>query len=162
MKERFVMKTKELDRDGNASVLPEDLRQTVGTCALVEMTLEAAQAVGGQLPRPGAVAEGPINPRMLLTMLTYCYAAGIYGSEEIEWATDDNPAVRYLCANAYPDWKTIRRFRRAHRQLIEECLTGVYGRACDVKAGGEGNANLAGFAREKLEFAVLMDTAMAE
>jgi hypothetical protein len=156
------MKTMELDRGRSAPALPEDLRQTAGTCALVEMTLEAAQAVGGQLPRWSGVAEGPFNPRMLLTMLTYCYAAGIYGSEEIEWATGDNPAVRYLCANAYPDWKTIRRFRNANRPWIEECLAWVYGLACGVKAGEEGDANLARFAREKVKFSVLMDTAMAE
>ena len=57
--------------------------------------------------------------RVLRTVLTFCYAAGIYGSLEIEAAATHDPVVRYLCANHRLQWETIRDFRRRNSVALE-------------------------------------------
>ena len=112
---------------------------------------------------------------MLLTLLTYSYAAGAAASEDIEWACQQDPATRYIIGNACPDQDTVRAFRRAHRPWIESCVATVLERVCAVKRVEAGELVLkdssratrscAPFlerARRRLELAVLMDTAMAE
>jgi hypothetical protein len=96
---------------------------------------------------------------MLLTLLTYCYAAGIYGSEDIEWACEHDVTVRYICANTLPTQDNIRRFRRANRPWVEACLVWVYGKACAAEAT---SPDLAPFIRQKLELAIMVDTATAD
>ncbi len=112
---------------------------------------------------------------MLLTLLTYCYAAGIYGSEDIEWDCRNDAAARYLCANTFPDQEAIRSFRGANREWIEDCLTCVYQCVYGVTATPmsrerlpipgpttRSNAELINVVRRKLELAIMIDTAMCE
>jgi hypothetical protein len=153
--------------------LPTDLRQRVGERVLIELALEAAQTVGERLPRPFGAKER-CNPQMLLTLLTYCYAAGMYGSGDIEWACSNDTAARYLCANTVPDEETIRNFRRANRPWIEACLTRVYQSACGASVAvspeplsipgleTRSSAELLNVVRRKLELAIMIDTAMCE
>ena len=35
---------------------------------------------------------------MMLTLLTYCYATGVYGSTDIELNMQHDRMIRYLCA----------------------------------------------------------------
>ena len=97
---------------------------------------------------------------MLLALLTFCYAAGIYSSEDVEWDCRNNFAVGCLCANRHPDQDSIRRFRRANRPWIEECLARVYDRACGAEPADEDAGRK--FARAKLGLAVMIDTAMSD
>ena len=60
---------------------------------------------------------------MLLTLLTYCYSTGLYSSEDIENAARNHKTINYLCGNRIPDWKTLRRFRRIHRQALHDCIS---------------------------------------
>lgn len=162
-----------IDVEQRPSGLPADLRQPVGERALIELALDAVQTVGERLPRP-LEAPGQHSPQMLLTLLTYCYAAGVYGSEDIEYDCRNDAATRYLCANTAPDQDAIRNFRRANRRLIEDCLACVYRNACDMAPaqmsresssipGLKGRiTDLAGFVRRRLELAIMIDTAMCE
>jgi hypothetical protein len=145
--------------NGQTPAYPDDLRSTVGERRLIELALEAVQIVGEELPRPVRALQDQPSPKMLLTLLTYCYASGILGSDDIEWACGDDAAARYICANTLPGQDTIRRFRRANRPWVEACLLWVYGKAC---LADETSTELAGFVRQKLELAVLMDTAACE
>jgi transposase len=42
------------------------------------------------------------HPRMMLTLLIYCYANGVFGSRCILASTYRDIAVRYLCAVTQP------------------------------------------------------------
>lgn len=137
----------------------DDLRLAVGERRLIELALEAVQLVGEELPRPVRALQDQPSPRMLLTLLTYCYAAGIYGSEDIEWACESDASARYICANTLPDHDAIRRFRRANRPWIGACLGWVYGKACPADIA---STELAALVRQKLELAIMMDTAACE
>ena len=51
-------------------------------------------------------------PAMMLTLLIYCYATGLFSSRRIEHATYQNLSVRFICANTHPDHDTLCAFRR--------------------------------------------------
>jgi hypothetical protein len=146
--------------------LREDLRQSVGESALVTLALDTAQTVATQRAWLSGPAEAQPSPQTLLALLTYCYAAGIYGSQEVEWTCHNDPVVRSICTNTLPDWPAIWRFRNANRPWIEECLVRVYGAASDVaptpapEFRGEAPPDIIGIVRRKLRLAVWTDAAM--
>jgi transposase len=51
-------------------------------------------------------------PRMLLALLLYGYATGVFSSRKLEAATYDSVAFRYITANTHPDHDTIANFRK--------------------------------------------------
>jgi transposase len=52
------------------------------------------------------------NPEILLALLFYGYATGIFASRKLERATYDSVAFRYIAANTHPDHDTIATFRK--------------------------------------------------
>ena len=52
------------------------------------------------------------HPRMLLGILVYGYATGVFSSRKLERATYDSVAFRFIAANDHPDHDTIAAFRR--------------------------------------------------
>lgn len=54
----------------------------------------------------------PYNPEMLLALLFYGYATGVFSSRKLERGTYDSVAFRYIAANTHPDHDTIATFRR--------------------------------------------------
>lgn len=52
------------------------------------------------------------NPEMMLALLFYGYATGVFSSRKLEQATYDSPAFRYITANTHPDHDTIANFRK--------------------------------------------------
>jgi transposase len=52
------------------------------------------------------------HPRMLLGILVYGYATGVFSSRKLERATYDSVAFRFIAANDHPDHDTIATFRR--------------------------------------------------
>src|SRR5450759_1604681 len=59
------------------------------------------------------------HPRMLLGILVYGYATGIFSSRKLERATYDSVAFRFIAANDHPDHDTIATFRRRFLTQIE-------------------------------------------
>lgn len=58
------------------------------------------------------------HPRMLLGLLVYGYATGVFSSRKLERATYDSVAFRFIAANDHPDHDTIAAFRRRFLQEI--------------------------------------------
>ena len=52
------------------------------------------------------------HPAMLLGLLVYGYATGVFSSRKLERATYDSVAFRFIAANDHPDHDTIATFRR--------------------------------------------------
>jgi transposase len=52
------------------------------------------------------------SPPLLLSLLFYGYSTGVFSSRQIETATYDSVAFRYLAGNQHPDHDTICAFRR--------------------------------------------------
>jgi transposase len=52
------------------------------------------------------------HPAVLLGLLVYGYATGVFSSRKLERATYDSVAFRFIAANEHPDHDTIAAFRR--------------------------------------------------
>jgi hypothetical protein len=55
---------------------------------------------------------------MMLGVLVYYYAQGIFSSRQIERATYQHLSVRYLAGDTHPDHDTIAKFRRENGALL--------------------------------------------
>lgn len=64
----------------------------------------------------------PYTPEMLLGLLFYAYATGVFSSRKIEQGTKETAAFRYLAGNLSPDHDTIAAFRK---QFLPE-LQGLF------------------------------------
>jgi transposase len=63
--------------------------------------------------------EASYHPQLLLGLIIYGYATGVFSSRNLERATDDSVAFRYVAANQHPDHDTIAMFRRRFLLQIE-------------------------------------------
>ena len=59
------------------------------------------------------------HPGLLLGLLVYGYATGVFSSRKLERATYDSVAFRFITANGHPDHDTIATFRRRFLREIE-------------------------------------------
>jgi transposase len=59
------------------------------------------------------------HPALLLGVLVYGYATGVFSSRKLERATYDSVAFRFITANEHPDHDTIATFRRRFLKEIE-------------------------------------------
>jgi transposase len=122
MATRFV----NVDRD-TSMLLPPDLRDWVPDEDMVHFVIEAV--AGMNLPalkvnRRGCGSE-QYPPKMMLTLLIYCYANGIFSSRRIERATYRDLAVRFLTADTHPDHDTICTFRRENFEAVAQAFLHV-------------------------------------
>ena len=58
-------------------------------------------------------------PRLLLGVLVYGYATGVFSSRKLERATYDSVAFRFVAANDHPGHDTIATFERRFPREIE-------------------------------------------
>ena len=73
------------------------------------------------------------HPAMLLGLLIYGYASGVFSSRKIERASHDSIAFRYLAANTQPDHDSIATFRRRFLPQIEALFVQVLLLAREMK-----------------------------
>lgn len=66
-----------------------------------------------------------IAPEILLGLLLYGYATGVFSSREIERATHESIPFRYIAGNLHPDHDTIAHFRVRFLVQIQELLIQV-------------------------------------
>lgn len=77
--------------------------------------------------------SAPYHPSMLLSLLIYGYATGVYSSRAIERATYDSVAFRFVAANTHPDHDTINTFRKLFWDDIESAFRQVLQIAAGMK-----------------------------
>jgi transposase len=96
--------------------LPEDHLARFIVEAMEKLDLnDLARAYAGR----GSAAY---HPEVMLGLLVYGYATGVFSSRKIERATYDSVAFRYLSAGSHPDHDTLATFRR---RFLDE-LAGVF------------------------------------
>jgi transposase len=76
--------------------------------------------------------EAPYHPQLLLGLLIYGYATGVFSSRKLERATYDSVALRFIAANEHPDHDTIAAFRRRFLKQIEALFVQVLGVAREI------------------------------
>ena len=86
-----------------------------------------AAVMGNERPlfKPGGpeVSGLAFQPRVMLAMLTYCYARQILSSRDVWSHLMRDAAFRRICQNAMPGPDRIRHFRDENREALHECLT---------------------------------------
>jgi transposase len=86
-------------RDG-AFLLPPDLRDWISEDDLAHFVIEAVEPVGIKAFKvnPRGTGSAQYHPRMMLALLIYGYANGIFSSRRIERATHRDVGVRFVAA----------------------------------------------------------------
>jgi transposase len=62
------------------------------------------------------------QPEMLVALLFYGYATGVFSSRKLERATYDSVAFRSIAANQHPEHDTIATFRRRFLPEVKACF----------------------------------------
>jgi transposase len=122
MATRFVR----IDRE-TPLLLPPDLRDWVPSGHLAHYILDAVEEVevSGVRTNERGTGSEQYPPRMLLGLLIYSYATGVFSSRRIEQSTYDNVAARLLTADTHPDHDTICVFRRENQALLTQAFVRV-------------------------------------
>ncbi len=69
--------------------------------------------------------EASYHPTVLLGILVYGYATGVFSSRKLERASYDSVAFRFVAANQHPDHDTIAAFRRRFLDEIQALFVQV-------------------------------------
>jgi hypothetical protein len=117
---------------------PDDLSCWTGTSMLVHLVTQQAGPAESLLPaRPFHIpGRGRFDHRSLVSLLTYCYATGLYDSEEIQFRLGSDSSLRFFCGRAIPDSITLGQFRRRYQSILAETLGQVLRAAWERQAGG--------------------------
>ena len=86
-------------------LLPVDLRDWVRGDDLAHFVLEAVEGLetGGAVINHRGSGSEQYPPGMMMALLLYCYASGIFSSRRIEGATHWHMSVRFVAGNTHPD-----------------------------------------------------------
>ena len=122
------------ERD-QAFLLPPDLRDWIPEDDLAHFVIEAVERVEMSAFKVNHRGTGSAqyHPRMMLALLIYCYANGIFSSRRIERATHRDIGVRLVAANTHPDHDTIATFRRENLAAFAESFLQVLLLARELK-----------------------------
>lgn len=60
---------------------------------------------------------------MMVRLLLYGYATGVYSSRKIQTRTYEDVAFRYLSGDQHPDHATIAEFRKRHLEALAGLFT---------------------------------------
>jgi transposase len=110
-----------------AFLLPPDAKDWLPADDVAHFVVAAVERVplGAFAVRPIPGGKAQYHPRLLLALLIYAYANGIFSSRRIERATYRDLGVRYVAANLHPDHDTIAAFRRVNRAAFETAFLQV-------------------------------------
>jgi transposase len=75
--------------------------------------------------RYAPVGGAAIAPEILLGLLFYGYATGVFSSRKIERATIENIPFRYIASGLHPDHDTIAHFRKTFLPEIQELFVQI-------------------------------------
>lgn len=82
---------------------------------------------GGLMAVTDSTAPTGIPPRAILALMVYYYAMGVLASHDIERAFARNSHLRLVSHDEFPNWRQLRRFRRANREVVRQCIADVLG-----------------------------------
>ncbi len=86
-----------------------ELKLSYSQCAIETLPRHCDDQVQADQSRRRTCAY---HPALLLSLLIYGDATGVYSSRRLQQATFDSVAFRYIAADQYPDHDTISTFRQ--------------------------------------------------
>lgn len=94
----------------------------------------------------GTSGRAPFHPAVLLSILVYGYATGMFSSRKLEHATSDSVAFRVVAADEHPDHDTLNTFRNRFLKEITGLMVEVLLSARTLGVLQRGNIALDGSA----------------
>jgi transposase len=114
------------DRD-TGFLLPPSLDEWLPERHLARFVVEVIDGLDLSAMRRSYRGTGSASyhPALLLGVLVYGYATGVFSSRKLERATYDSVAFRFIASNDHPDHDTIAAFRRRFLPQIEALFVQV-------------------------------------
>jgi transposase len=124
MSGRFVS----VDRD-TAYLLPPSVQEWLPDDHLARFVVEVVEQLDLRELTQAYRGRGSeaFHPAMMVALLFYGCATGVFSSRKLERATFDSVAMRYVAANQHPDHDTIADFRKRLRQEIKALFVQILG-----------------------------------
>jgi transposase len=122
VKQKFV----EVDRE-TLFLLPPSVQDWLPEGHLARFVVEIVEQLDLRSLKASYAGRGSqaYNPEMLLSLLFYGYATGVFSSRQLERSTHDSVAFRFIAANAHPDHDTIATFRRRFLPQLRELFVQI-------------------------------------
>ena len=73
----------------------------------------------------GHTGSKPYDPRLMVALLFFGYATGVFSSRKLEAATYDSVAFRYITGDLHPDHDSIASFRKRFLPQIQQCFSKI-------------------------------------
>jgi transposase len=121
-----MKKFRPVDRD-TGFLMPPSVDEWLPERHLARFVVEviASLDLRTMLGRYRGSGEASYHPAVLLGILVYGYATGVFSSRKLERATYDSVAFRFVAANQHPDHDTIAAFRRRFLEDIKALFVEV-------------------------------------
>ena len=115
-----------IDRD-TGFLLPPSVDEWLPGRHLARFVVEVIEGLDLSAMRKSYRGTGSASyhPELLLGILLYGYATGVFSSRKLERATYDSVAFRFIASNDHPDHDTIAAFRRRFLPQIEALFVEV-------------------------------------
>jgi transposase len=112
-----------LDRD-TLFLFPPSVQEWLPEDHLARFIADIVGKLDMRSLRAGYAGRGveAYQPEMLVGLLFYGYATGVFSSRKLERATYDSVAFRYIAANQHPEHDTIATFRRRFLTEVKVCF----------------------------------------
>jgi transposase len=141
MKVTFV----EVDRE-TLYLLPPSIQDWLPEKHLARFVVEIVEQIDLGPLKASYCGRGsqPYNPEMLVALLFYGYATGVFSSRKLERSTYDSVAFRYIAANTHPDHDTIATFRRRFLPMLTKIFVEILAIARQMKVLKLGKVSIDG------------------
>jgi transposase len=115
-----------LDRD-TPFLLPPSLQDWLPEKHLARFIVDVVSQLDLKPIRAQYAGRGSqaYQPEMMLALLCYGYATGVFSSRKLERATYDSVAFRFITANQHPEHDTISDFRRRFLPFVTKLFEDV-------------------------------------
>lgn len=141
MKSKFIR----IDRH-EQYLLPPSIQDWLPEGHLARFVVEIVEGLDLNFLKASYVGCGsqPYNPEMLVALLFYGYATGVFSSRKLERSTYDSVAFRFIAANTHPDHDTIANFRRRFLPQLDKLFVEILMIAHQLKVLKLGRVSLDG------------------
>jgi transposase len=122
MKPNFI----EVDRC-TPYLLPPSVQDWLPEKHLARFVVEIVEQIDLRSLKESYAGRGsrPYHPEMMLALLFYGYATGVFSSRELERKTYESVAFRFIAANAHPDHDSICEFRKRLGPKLQEYFVAI-------------------------------------
>ena len=129
-------------------MLPPNLREWVPEGHLAHQVSEMVDGLElGAFYRPyeeDGRRNSPYEPRMMVKVLIYAYATGVFSSRKIARKLEEDVAFRMLAAGNFPQHRTLCEFRRRHLKDFKRLFVEVVVLAREMGMVGLGRLGIDG------------------